>query len=169
MIKHKIISIDESSFCVNDYKNRGYSLKGKSINRMIKHKSNKKRYSLLMTISNKKVIDYQINDTNINSEVYLNFFKKNKEVFKNKKILQDNVRFHHAKNILMKMKYIPVYTPMFNPIENSFSKIKLNYRRLNHDDIKMSINTLTEENLQNYYNHTVNIIKDTYENYYVIT
>ena len=52
---------------------------------MIKHKSNKKRYSLLMTISNKKVIDYQINDTNINSEVYLNFFKKNKEVFKNKK------------------------------------------------------------------------------------
>ena len=64
---------------------------------MIKHKSNKKRYSLLMTISNKKVIDYQINDTNINSEVYLNFFKKNKEVFKNKKILQDNVRFHHAK------------------------------------------------------------------------
>ena len=33
----------------------------------------------------------------------------------------------------------------------------------------MSINTLTEENLQNYYNHTVNIIKDTYENYDVIT
>ena len=63
----------------------------------------------------------------------------------------------------MKMKYIPAYSPMFNPIENSFSKIKLNYRRLNNDDIindiKMSINTLTEENLQNYYNHTVNIIK----------
>jgi hypothetical protein len=67
--------------CVNDYKNRGYSLKGKSINRMIKHK----RYSLLMAISDKKVIDYQIYDTNINSDVYLNFFKKNKEVFKNKK------------------------------------------------------------------------------------
>ena len=67
------------------------------------------------------------------------------------------------------MKYIPAYTPMFNPIENSFSKIKLNYRKLNHDDIKMSINTLTEENLQNYSNHTVNIIKDTYENYDVIT
>ena len=33
----------------------------------------------------------------------------------------------------------------------------------------MSINTLTEENLQNYYNHTVNIINDTYENYDVIT
>ena len=62
---------------------------------------------------------------------------------------------------------------MFNPIENYFSKIKLNYRRLNHDDIIndiiMSINTLTEENLQNYYNHTVNIIKDTYKNYDVIT
>ena len=82
------MTIDESSLCVNDYKNRGYSLKGKS---------NKKRYSLLMAISNKKVIDYQINDTNINSEVYLNFLKKNKEVFKNKKILQDNVRLHHAK------------------------------------------------------------------------
>ena len=94
------MTFDETSLCVNDYKNRGYSLKGKSINRMIKHK----RYSLLMAISNKKVIDYQIYDTNINSEVYLNFFKKNKEVFKNKKILQDNVRFHHAKNILMKMK-----------------------------------------------------------------
>ena len=131
-----------------------------------------------MAISNKKVISYQIHDTNINSEKYLNFFKENKEVFKNKKILQDNVRFHHAK-ILKKytdeneiiMKYKPAYSPMFNPIENSFSKIK--FRRLNHDDIindiKMSINTLTEENLQNYYNHTMNIIKDTYENYDVIT
>ena len=48
---------------------------------MIKHK----RYSLLMAISNKKVIDYQINDTNINSEVYLNFLKKNKEVSKIRK------------------------------------------------------------------------------------
>ena len=37
------VSIDESSFCVNDYKNIGYSLKGKSINRNIKHKSNKKK------------------------------------------------------------------------------------------------------------------------------
>jgi hypothetical protein len=27
-----------------------------------------------MAISNKKVIDYQIYDTNINSEVYINFF-----------------------------------------------------------------------------------------------
>ena len=71
------------------------------------------------------------------------------------------------------MKFIRAYSPIFNAIEKSFSKIKLNYRRLNHDDIindiKMSINTLTEENLQNYYNHTVNIINDTYENYDVIT
>ena len=38
-----------------------------------------------MAISNKKVIDYQIYDTNINSEVYLNFLKKIKKFSKIKK------------------------------------------------------------------------------------
>ena len=60
---------------------------------------------------------------------------KNKELFKNKTLMQDNVRFCHSKIVKefakennIEMNYIPAYSPIFNPIEMSFSKIKSNYR-----------------------------------------
>ena len=99
-----------------------------------------------MAISNKTVVAYEITKESFNSEKYLAFMNKNKEIFKNKTLLQDNVRFHHskivkefAKNNNIEMNYIPAYSPIFNPIEMSFSKIKSNYRKLNHTDIEKDI------------------------------
>ena len=73
------------------------------------------------------------------------------------------------------MNYIPAYSPIFNPIEMSFYncpiahkpkgfmcnigawKIKSNYRKLDHIDIKQdiidSVNTVTSTDLTNYYKH----------------
>ena len=62
------------------------------------------------------------------------------------------------------MNYIPAYSPIFNPIEMSFSKIKSNYRKLDHVDIKQdiidSINKITSADLANYYKHVCNIINE---------
>ena len=67
-----------------------------------------------MAISNKTVVAYEITKESFNSEKYLEFMNKNKEIFKNKTLLQDNVRFHHskivkefAKNNNIEMNYIP--------------------------------------------------------------
>ena len=165
------ICIDESGFSIDDTVDKGYSASGKSIHKLIRHAHNKVRYNLLLAISNNKIIAYEITTESFNSEKYLAFITKNKNLFKNKTLLQDNVRFHHSKNVKkyaaennIGMNYIPAYSPIFNPIEMSFSKIKSNYRKLDHIDIKQdiidSVDTITSTDLNNYYKHVGKIIRE---------
>ena len=72
------IYIDESSFCVNETVNYGYSDKGKEINKIIRHKHNKERYTLLAAISNSQIVSSKIIKESVNSEIYLDFIKTNK-------------------------------------------------------------------------------------------
>ena len=113
-------------------------------------------------IAKKTIIAYEISKESFNSEKYLAFINKNKEVFKNKTLLQDNVRFHYSKIVKefvkennIEMNYILAYSSIFNPIEMSFSKIKSNYKKLNHNDIEKDIieliNKITSNDLNNYY------------------
>jgi hypothetical protein len=160
-----IIYIDESSFCINQTKNYGYSKKGEKINKLTRHKHNKLRYTLLAAISNKNIVNYEIINESVNKNIYLDFIKKNKEIFKNKVIIQDNARIHHSiivKNYASKeniiMKYNPPYTPEFNPIEFMFNKCKIEFKKLNHtnliEDIIESINKITENDCKQFFNHT---------------
>lgn len=163
------IFIDESSFCINEIKEYGYSKKGIKINKLFKHKHNKKRYTLLAAINNQQIVNYKIIDESVDKYIYLNFIKEINEKFKNKIILQDNARIHHSiilkeyalkENI--KLKYNPAYTPEFNPIELMFNKCKINFRKLDHNniiqDIINSVETITSSNCQNFYNHVKKII-----------
>jgi len=60
------------------------------------------------------------------------------------------------------MKYIPAYTPEFNPIEQVFNQIKNNFRKYDHTniivDIEKSLSVIKKEHLINYYNNTIKII-----------
>ena len=158
------IYIDESSFCINQIKNYGYSKKGEKINKLIKHKYNKERYTLLAAINNQNIIDYGIIKGSVNRDTYLNFIIKNKNNFKNKIIVQDNARIHHSlivkeyalkENIIM--KYNSAYTPEFNPIEHMFNKSKIEFKKLPHDnlieDIIISLDKITSNNLEQFYNN----------------
>jgi len=122
------ISIDESSFCINQVNNYGYSKKNVEIHKIIKHKQNKLRYTLLSAINKSGIVCYKIYKESVNGEIYAKFINDNKNLFYNKTILHDNVRFHHSKIFKnycnlnnIKLKYIPAYTPEFNPIELFFS------------------------------------------------
>jgi transposase len=163
------ISIDESSFCINDLQKYGYSKSNKEIKRLIKHKHNKERYSLLAAISKSKIIAYIIYNGSLDAEKYKNFIDTNKDKFINKTIIQDNVRLHHSKIVKdfanknnIKMKYIPAYTPEFNPIEQVFNQIKNEFRKNEHtniiEDIKKSLLVVSATNLNNYYNNTIKTI-----------
>jgi len=162
---HDFISIDESSFCINDYYKYGYSKKGMEIKKYWKHKKNQERYSLLCAINHDSIVDYQISKGSFNGSMYFNFLKKNNHHFKDKIILQDNARIHHCREIKewsqvnnITLNFIPAYSPEFNPIELVFSKIKSFYRKMDHlnmeDDIKKSIKSVKSEDIKNCYNHT---------------
>ena len=90
--------IDETSFCVNDVINYGYSEKGKEILKITKYSKNKERMTLLTSIS-KDFIKYKIIKGSVNSDIYLNFIDKNKEYLKNRNLVQDNARIHHSKKV----------------------------------------------------------------------
>lgn len=160
------ISIDESSFCVTDMTNYGYSTKGKEIKIIRKHKKNKERYSLLMAVDALGNSKHEIIEGSFNSEKYLKFFTDNLDFLKGKQLYQDNVRFHHAKILKsyasennIGMNYVPAYTPEFNPIELVFSKLKAQFRKLDHlnikSDITASIAMLTPTDQKNCFSHSL--------------
>ena len=65
--------------------------------------------------------------------------------------------------------FIPPYTPEANPIEQYFSSLKRNYRKIqNRDDlietVIQAINNTNNDNLISYFNHSLKYIK----NYQVI-
>ena len=62
------------------------------------------------------------------------------------------------------MKYIPPYSPEFNPIELIFSKMKTKFRSLDHNnllrDIETSIKIINQSDLEKCYYHTIKCIKE---------
>ena len=164
--------IDETSFCIDDIFNYGYSKKGKEILKITKHSRNKERFTLLSSIS-KNTIRYRILKGSVNSEIYLKFISDNKEDFKNRNIVQDNARIHHSKIVKnyclennIKMIYNPPYSPEFNPIELIFNKVKTEYKKLDHKNIKDEITEclkkITDKDVKNCMIHSLKII-NTYK------
>ena len=167
------VFIDECSFCINDYCNYGYSKKGKEIYKVSKHKETQKRITFLASMSNEQV-RYTLIEGSVNSKLYLDFIKQNNNNFKNKNIVQDNARIHHAKIVKeyckeqeLNMVYNPPYTPEYNPIELLFNKLKADYRNIEvHDeniseDIKKCLENVTKDNFNKFINHSFQIIKSS--------
>ena len=70
------IYIDESSFDRDELKRYGYSKKSQEIKKILKHKKNKERYTLLHAISQNGIVETEILQGSVNAEIYLNFIKK---------------------------------------------------------------------------------------------
>ena len=166
------IYIDESSFDKNEVKRYGYSKKSQEIKKILKHKRNKERYTLLSAISQNGIIETEILEGSVNANIYLDFIKKinNNPLNINKTLFQDNARIHHAcivkdycKENNIKMGYNPAYTPEFNPIELIFGQIKAIYREEDHEYIKEgileSIEALNTNDFIKSYEHTWKIIE----------
>jgi len=166
------IHIDETGFDRNEVKKYGYSKKSQEIKKILKHKQNKERYTLLQAISITGIVEKEIIKGTVNSEVYLDFIKKimNNPLNKNKSIFQDNARIYHAKIVKIfcdenniKMQYNPAYTPEFNPIELIFGQIKAIYKEEDHkfiqEGIIESLSPLQEEDFKKSYKHSWKMIE----------
>ena len=94
------IYIDEISFVVSDHKRYGYGIKGEEIKIIRKHKHNKERKTVIAAMDHDNLIASKIVDGSVNKEVYAEFLKDNKDIFKERPVIQDNARCHHAKMVI---------------------------------------------------------------------
>ena len=85
-----IISIDESYFYFNETPKYGWSEKGNKC--VIQKPFKRNKQSLLLAISNKKILKQHITSKSINKNIYLDFLKELN--IENKTIIADNVAFH---------------------------------------------------------------------------
>jgi transposase len=174
--QNKIICLDESYMYSNHIVNYGWTKIGEPLIHQIK--ANPIKYSIIMAITNKKIIKTEIYNHNINTKTFLSFMIQLNNLFKDHYFLMDNVSFHKTKGIVElfsnstnKLLYIPPYSPEFNPIvcsqsslnltrglEEVFSQMKRNIKECTNNNIikkiKRSVKTTKKEHLENYYNHS---------------
>ena len=132
----------------------------------MKREINKKRYTIISAINEKKIVHYEIIKNSANAIDFKNFIINlvNKGI-NNKYLLLDNARIHHAtiikdyiKDTNNKLLFNVPYTPEFNPIEHVFARIKNILRLKNNNsvcrllkNIKNAFNSITSAELTNYY------------------
>ena len=160
---NKIVCIDETYFHSNNSKNSGWSKIGHRI--MHHKKTNPIKYSGLMNITNKQIINYKIYSSNINTNIFYEYMVHLNNIFKNHYFLMDNVSFHKSKiiktifnNSTNLLLFIPPYSPQFNPIEEVFSELKRNISYTSKCHIKKkiskSIQTIKQKHLRNYFKYS---------------
>jgi len=160
---NKIISIDEVSFDSYMSDDYGWSIKGRQIMN-IKRKC-KKRYTYICAISTDKIIyKHRINGS-ANALDFLNFITELvRKIGNDYLLLMDNARIHHSKILKayldkhnLNIIYNVPYSPEYNPIENVFSKVKINLRKKANNEDKLIVNIdkcfnkITKNDLKNYY------------------
>lgn len=166
--KDDIICIDESGIHRELYTKYGWCHKSKFLVSHISRKDIPVNHSLIMAISNKKILKYKLyKQQAINTDLYYLFLKELLTNITNKYILMDNVAFHKSKRIKdlveesgNKILFIPPYSPDFNPIEEVFGELKSYLRRfINPIIINKNIHKLLHKfsikkiNLEGYYRH----------------
>lgn len=96
----KIISIDESSFDTHMRPKYGWSKKGTLIKKII-NIPKRKRKTLTLAVSNKKIIGYSLVNGSSNKYIFQKFLiEKILPNIKNSVILMDNASFHHSKSVV---------------------------------------------------------------------
>ena len=164
----KIICIDETHVWQQEPLHYGRACGSERVVKYV-HRKEKKRYFIIMAVTNQKIIAYEIHEESVNSEKYLNFLKKHIfDKYNDHYLLMDNAKIH--KTIIVKeaikdsgntVLYIPPYSPQCNAIEEVFSKMKHYVRKqvsTKHvKDINLcierAVKTISKNDLKNYYEH----------------
>ncbi len=138
---NKIVSLDETSINLHSKPFYGWSKKGTRCIRKIK-KVVRKRVSLILAISRKKVIGYKIVEKSVNGEIFKDFISDITSKKSNYNLLLDNARIHHYKKLKEsitktnnKLIYNIPYHPQSNPVEYIFSFLKNEIRQRNIDNM----------------------------------
>ena len=129
------VYVDEVGFTVVSRVNRGRAKVGESA-RLVKPLIRSKNFSVMAAIARTGIVHYEVLDGHGNSERFRQFLHGLQEQclqmnLRDPIIIMDNVSFHRSAIVLEDMavlglnyKFLPPYSPFFNPIENFFSQWK---------------------------------------------
>jgi len=144
--KKKFVSLDETSFSRKGKDVYGFSIKGDKIKiqRPWKRMTSK---SCLACLDQNGKLQYKLIDGSFNKQRFIDVFKEF-EIEDNCVVIMDNLAIHRSKevqNVLQQKHiqslFIPPYSPWFNPIENAFSLVKMEYYKngMIHESINKTI------------------------------
>jgi transposase len=178
----KIICIDEASICLTDLLNYGRSRANTKCIVNNQPKNKKTCFSIIMAISNKKIIGGTLKSGTFNGESFTNFVTDTvlSNIPKNYKILMDNAQIHRCEKFTTTMLingitsdkfiYNVPYSPKYNPIEYLLNTVKGTIKRQNIRTEKMLVDFFTKpikfvnHEFENYYKKSLNHLFDD-ENY----
>jgi transposase len=156
-----IVSLDESSFDTHMAPLYGWSKKGTKCIFYPRHsKRARKRFSLLLAISNERVLAWQLVIGSFNKQLFLSFLRErllpNLDEFPvARHLLMDNVAFHHSKEVAQLLRehdlpaliFNPPYHPDTNPVEMAFSLMKARARRTQPSNL-LEIHQLVQQSIE---------------------
>ena len=165
------------SVVINSKPNYGWFEKNKEGNYKIENpKITNKRYTILMAVNNKKILNYTVCEQGIKTDGFIKFMDelKAKNQNKNSYYLMDNAVVHKTKKFneyVLKNNLNIVYNAPYhsesNPIENVFSIYRNKINRKDNSTIE-KIKSITEEfikedneeKIKNIFNHSVKLIEN---------
>jgi transposase len=161
-----VIAIDECHFDASDYVRYGWIQKGRRLPK--RKKDRPQRLSLLLAVSKTGVVETQVVRGSVNSEIFLKFLAV---LPPGRTLLLDNASIHRArivKDFCRKndttLKYLPSYSPWYNPAEYAFSAIKSTFRRrrLTSDDFEGDVGyaVATLPNMIDSFCHATNLLAE---------
>lgn len=130
--KRPIVYLDESGFCVDAPRDRGYSLKGKKCY-ATKDWHAKGRINAIGAITNFKLFSVCLFQCNIDADVFYQWLTREllPNIPQNSVIILDNATFHKRNDALQAvqqqghtLEFLPSYSPDLNPIEKKWAQAK---------------------------------------------
>jgi transposase len=165
----QFVFLDECGFNLHTSRNYGYSpINTKAYINVPGNRG--QNISLMAAISITGIVGYEIIDGAYSGDSFMDFITRLLVPFFTENpgciLIMDNCRFHHRSDVITLLntnrityKFLPPYSPMFNPIEEFFGLIKSKYRNIRplskkKRDIIERINTIMfnfEGDFVNYY------------------
>ncbi len=129
----RVLSIDESSFYFDMKPSQGYCHRSRRL-RVPARKGGRTRWSLLMAVSDEKVVGWKLVKGSINSHIFSEFMST-LDTHERDIMLLDNCSIHKtqlAQDTMISRGltpcFLPPYSPEFQPIEHCFSVLKRAFR-----------------------------------------
>ena len=131
----RVVSIDESSFYFDMKPAHGYCHRSRRL-RVPARPGGRTRWSLLMAVSNERVVGWRLEKGSINGTIFADFLST-LDTDSRDVVLMDNASIHKTTLVMdtiigrgLTPCFLPPYTPDFQPIEHCFSVLKNAFRRL---------------------------------------
>lgn len=165
----RLYYLDETGFNLHTTTNYGYAVQGVTPSIFLPG-NRRPNISVLACICKTGIVHYALQDCAFNTESFVDFLDRALEMIPtNALIVMDNAAFHKSESVKLcfrgtghEHEYLPPYSPQLNPIEEFFSLLKGEQKKIRPrptnqdqliDSIERSIERLKDRDLTCYYKH----------------